>query len=128
MLQIPTEARFCFNPPVCPPLLGSMGHQVLPRLNRQGRTIDAILPGGNCLFRSISKSLFGTSSGHLHLRKLMVTFIKSNLQLLGGLCNPPSIENIASTWRHQGHLVHRQSFRQLHPCFKCQYTCTKNQM
>ena len=92
MLQIPTEARFCFNPPVCPPLLGSMGHQLLPRLNSQGRTIDAILPGGNCLFRSISKSLFGTSSGHLHLRKLMVTFTKSNIRLLGGLCNPPSIE------------------------------------
>ena len=92
MLQIPTEARFCFNPPVCPPLLGSMGHQLLPRLNRQGRTIDAILPDGNCLFRSISKSLFGTSSGHLHLRKLMVTFTKSNIRLLGGLCNPPSIE------------------------------------
>ena len=91
-MQIPTEARFCFNPPTYPPLPGSMGHQLLPTLNSQGRTIDAIVPDGNCLFRSISKALFGTSSGHLHLRKLIVSFIRSNLQLLGGLCNLPSIE------------------------------------
>ena len=86
------EARFCFNPPVSPPLPGSVGHRLLPILNKQGRTIDKILPDGNCLFRSISKALFGTSSGHIHLRKLIVSFIRSNLQLLGGLCNPPSTE------------------------------------
>ena len=92
IVKIPTEASLCLYPPVSPPLQGSMGHQLLPTLNNQGRTIDAILPDGNCLFRSISKALFGTSSGHLHLRKLIVAFIRSNSKLLGGLCNPPSME------------------------------------
>ena len=92
ILLVPTEAALCLHPPVSTPLHGSRAHQLLPKLSGQGRTIDAILPDGNCLFRSISKVLFGTSSGHLCLRKLVVTFIRSNSQPLGGFCNPPSME------------------------------------
>ena len=92
ILLLPTEAKLCLHPLVSPPLHGSTAHQLLPTLSIQGRTIDVILPDGNCLFRSISKALFGTSSGHFCLRKLIVTFIRSNSQLLGELCNPPSME------------------------------------
>ena len=46
-----------------------------------------MLPNGNCLFRSLSKSLFALSSGHLIVRKLLVDFIASNSRMLGGLCN-----------------------------------------
>ena len=86
-MEVQTEAKVCFNPPVTLPIEGSMGHKLLPLLNSQGRTVDIMLPDGNCLFRSLSKALFAVPSGHLHLRKVIVDFIKSNLRQLGGLCN-----------------------------------------
>ena len=87
--EVQTEAKLCFNPPVTLPIEGSMGHQLLPLLNSQGRTVDAMLPDGNCLFRSLSMALFAVSSGHLNVRKLIVQFIESNPRELGGLCNGP---------------------------------------
>jgi hypothetical protein len=87
LLEVPTEATLCLKPPITPPISGSMGHQLLPVLNSQDQTIDAMLPDGNCLFLSLSKALFAVSSGHLTLRKIVVNFIKSNSRLLGGLCN-----------------------------------------
>ena len=100
-LHIPTEAKLCLKPPVTAPETGSIGHQLLPLLNSQGRTVDVILPDGNCLFRSISKVLFATSSGHLTLRKLIVDFIESNPRYLGGLCNG-SLQNHCQQMRKAG--------------------------
>ena len=59
-LHIPTEAKLCLYPLKTPPETGSISEQLLPLLNSQGRTIDVMLPDGNCLFRSLSKVLFAT--------------------------------------------------------------------
>ena len=86
-LQIPTEAKLCLYPPTTQPIAGSINTEVLPALHAQGRTVDVMLPDGNCLFRAISKGLFGVQSGHLTLREIIVTFIQSNEKVFGGVCN-----------------------------------------
>lgn len=85
-LQVPTEAKLCLSPPITQPATGCISAQVLPVLQTQGRTIDVMLPDGNCLFRALSKALFAVQSGHITLRKLLVTVIESNERLFGGLC------------------------------------------
>ena len=64
MLEVPTHADFCYNRPITLPI----GYEVLPMLNSLGRTVDAMLPDGNCLFRSLSKALFAVPSGHLTIK------------------------------------------------------------
>ena len=86
-LQVSTDAKLCFNPPITPPVACCISAQVLPILAIQGRTVDVMLPDGNCLFRALSKALFAVQSGHIALRKLLVAFIESNKKVLGGLCN-----------------------------------------
>ena len=71
-------------------------------LNSLGRTVDAMLPDGNCLFRSLSKALFAVPSGHLTLRNLIVGFIESNPRQLGGLCNG-SVNDHCQDIRISGH-------------------------
>ena len=86
-LQVPTEAKLCLNPPITQPVMGCISVQVLPLLHTQTRTVDVMLPDGNCLFRAFSKALFAVQSGHLTLRKLLVSFIESNERIFRGLCN-----------------------------------------
>ena len=86
-LQVPTEAKLCLNPPITQPVTGCISAQVLPVLHAQRRTVDVMLPDGNCLFRAFSKALFAVQSGHITLRKLLVTFVESNKGIFKGLCN-----------------------------------------
>ena len=86
-LEVPTEAKLCLSPPITPPVTGCISAQVLPVLHTQRQTIDVMLPDGNCLFRAFSKALFAVQSGHITLRKLLVTFIESNGRVFKGLCN-----------------------------------------
>ena len=86
-LEVPTEAKLCLNPHVTHTASKYIAAQVLPLLQSQRRTVDAMLPDGNCLFRALSKALFGVQSGHIKLRSLLVSFIESNTRVLGGLCN-----------------------------------------
>ena len=86
-LEVPTEAKLCLSPPITPPVTNCISAQVLPVLHTQRRTIDVMLPDGNCLFRAFTKALFAVQSGHITLRKLLVTFIESNGRVFKGLCN-----------------------------------------
>ena len=86
-LEVPTEAKLCLSPPITPPVTNCISDQVLPVLHTQRRAIDVMLPDGNCLFRTFTKALFAVQSGHITLRKLLVTFIESNGRVFKGLCN-----------------------------------------
>ena len=86
-LEVPTEARLCLNPPITQTASHYVAAQVLPILHSQGRTVDAMLPDGNCLFRALSKALFAVQSGHSKIRNLLVSFIETNNRVFGGLCN-----------------------------------------
>ena len=54
---------------------------ILTSLEQQNHTIDKIQGDGNCMFRSLSKELFGSEKYHLDLRKLVTDFEYCNLQL-----------------------------------------------
>ena len=86
-LEVPTEVKLCLNPHVTHTASKYIAAQVLPLFQSQRRTVDAMLPDGNCLFRALSKALFGVQSGLIKLRSLLVSFIESNTRVLGGLCN-----------------------------------------
>ena len=53
----------------------------------QHRQVDLITGDGNCLFRSLSKSIFGVQAGHVILRVLLTTFILRNKMVPGKFCN-----------------------------------------
>lgn len=97
-LEVPTEARLCLSPPTTQTASHYVAAQVLPMLHSQGRIVDAMLPDGNCLFRALSKALFGVQSGHSKIRNLLVSFIETNNQVFAGLCNG-SIETHCSRMR-----------------------------
>ena len=68
VLEVPTEAKLCLNPPITQTANQYVTTQVL---HSQGRPVDAMLPDGNCLFRPLSKALFAVQSGHIKLWKLL---------------------------------------------------------
>ena len=49
--------------------------------------IDYIIGDGNCMFRSLSKELFGTQCYHLQLRKLILDFEEHNPNIIISLSN-----------------------------------------
>jgi len=118
VLQVPMEAKLCLNPPITEPVMGCTSAQVLPLLHTQRQTVDVMLPDGNCLFRAFSKALFVVQSGHLMLRKLLVTFIESNESMFKGLCDGTLLSHCArmrkpSTFGTQAELQAAASLFQL---------------
>ena len=66
---------------VTPPPTTEGYKAILTSLKQQNRTIDNIQADGNCMFRSLSKELFGSEKYHSDLRKLVTDFEYCNLQL-----------------------------------------------
>ena len=66
---------------VTPPPTTESYKAILTSLEQQNRTIDNIQADGNCMFRSLSKELFGSEKYHSDLRKLVTDFEYCNLQL-----------------------------------------------
>ena len=87
VLQVLSEAKLCLSPPITQPVTGCISAQVLPVLHTQRRTVDVMIPDGNCLLRAFSKALFAVQSVCITLRKLLVTFVESNKGIFKGLCN-----------------------------------------
>lgn len=118
-LEVPTEARLCLNPPVTQTASHYVAINALPMLHSQGRTVDAMLPEGNCLFKALSKALFAVQSGHSKIRNLLVSFIVTNQLVFGGLRNG-SVETHcgmmrkASTFGTQAELQAAASLFQFH--------------
>ena len=81
-----TDSTKCLLPPVVKPSASIYRdvQQVLSSLDRQ---IDEIIGDGNCLFRTLSKTVFGVETGHLLLRGLLTSFTSNNQSTIGKFCN-----------------------------------------
>lgn len=71
------DSRKCLSPPVVPPSANSIYEEVLILLS-QNRQVDVIIGDGNCLFRALSKALYGVETGHFVLWGFLVSFILKN--------------------------------------------------
>ena len=72
---------------VVPPPSTEEYNSVTCCLQQQDRMIDHIIGDGNCMFRSLSKELFGTQCHHLELRKLILNFEEHNPNIIRSLSN-----------------------------------------
>lgn len=86
--QVATDASKCLKPPVISPTEPTVVHkEILGILHAQHRQVDCILGDGNCLFRALSKAIYGVQTGHIALRVLLTSFIMKNEVLFVGLCD-----------------------------------------
>ena len=75
-LRLDVEEEHCKTVPITPPSHSNSSIMLL--LSKQNRTLDRIEGDGNCLFRAISKELFGDDTHHKNLREIIIEYILTN--------------------------------------------------
>ena len=76
----PSRKRFIRHPPS-----DQVYRQIEQSLSKISRRIDLISGDGNCLFRALSKEVFGSERFHYWLRNRIVDFMADNASLFDGI-------------------------------------------
>ena len=70
-------------------------------LMTEGQQVYAVPGDGNCMFRSLSHQLYGTSEHHFSVRALLLRFENKNQEIFSKLLmegNSPNILNLPGKW------------------------------
>ena len=76
ILRLDVEEEHCKTISITPPSQSNSSIMLL--LSKQNRALDRIEGDGNCLFRAISKELFGDDTHHKNLREIIIEYILTN--------------------------------------------------